>query len=178
MPSSEITDQGNFITTLPNFNLEGMDINSREFRQFIVILTNTVNDICMAINNKESGYYSTYEFLTGKQLYPDPALDGTTAEQPNRPGIYRKCFRYTTPLLNAGTTTIAHDLAMDTQWKVIDLWGTTFDSTAHQWLALPFAGVAADAIDLYADFTNIYIKTQTDRTTCTFTNIVIEYTKS
>ena len=178
MPSSEITDQGNFITTLPNFNLEGMDINSPEFRQFIVILTNTVNDICMAINDKEAGYFSTYEFLTGKRLYPDPALNAYTEEQPYRAGIFRKCFRYTTPLPNAAAVPVAHGLAMDANWKTIDLWGTTFDSTAHQWLKLPFAGSGADAIDLYADFTHIYIKTQSNRNSCTFTNLVIEYTKS
>jgi len=179
MPSSEITDQGNFIATMPNFDVKSMSVNSEEFTEFLVILTQTVNDIALAINYKESGFYDIYEFLTGKTLYADPALTASTPEQPYRPGIFRKCFHYTTALPAApGIVPVAHGLAMDATWKVIDLWGTTFDSTANVWYKLPYAGVAADSIALYADFTNIYIQTQSDRSACTLTNLVIEYTKS
>lgn len=60
------------VTDLGNINLD-----SDEFKELIVRLYQSINNIILTLNLKHTGYYTLTEFVNGKLWYPDPTASPT-----------------------------------------------------------------------------------------------------
>src|SRR5690606_37364445 len=64
---------------------------SEELKLLLVRLYQNLNTVSLALNLKESGYYDTQEFVTGKVLFPNPDLNSSSQTTP----IWRPICRIT-----------------------------------------------------------------------------------
>ena len=152
IPGEQI-NTGDFVhtTSLYDIDMSALDVNSQDFKQLIVKLQQTVNNIALVLNRKESGQHILEEFVTGAQFFnptdPNPLL--------LRPE-YRKVFN--TGAIGAGATVIAHGLTIDANWHLIYLGGGADDNAGFNYYPIPFssAGGAAN-IEIVMNAVNITI---------------------
>jgi hypothetical protein len=81
--SNFISDIGSFVGTTNVWDvsqLYDVDINSDQFKELLVRLYQTVNNIALALNTKESGYYPLNEFMTGQIYFQNTSLRRTDYE--------------------------------------------------------------------------------------------------
>lgn len=178
MPN-DITNFGQFIPTTNIYDvdiLNEIDVTSPQFKELLVRLYQTVNNIAIVLNNKDSGYYPLQEFVTGKVLYP---TIGNDFENNGRP-IYRK--EIVVPALPASAAVpvvIPHNIQNITntfRWITID--GAATNPATIQGLKLPFVGIVlADMIKVTVDAVNVTITSGgTDYSSFTG-QILLEYVK-
>ena len=157
--------------------ISDIDVQSTEFKELLVRLYQNLNTISLALNLKDTGYYSETEFVNGQAYFPDPALSSTTAANPVFRQVFRKVVNFGT-LPNAGTTSVAHGISFDTTFTITRLYGAATDPVALDYIPLPYASPTdADNIELNADATNINVITGSNRTAFTVSYIIVEYLK-
>jgi hypothetical protein len=180
--AEESTGFGSFVPTTNVFAIENLDqieLNSPEFRGFLVDIRKTLNRIALVLNTKDSGIYYPEEFVTGSILFPNPALDATTAQQPNQRQVHRKVINFGT-LPNAGTTNVAHGITFPTPntYSFVNIYGAATDQTGGSYLPLPYSSTTlVNNIEVSVDNTNVSITTGINRTAYTITYIILEYIK-
>lgn len=155
-----------------------LEVGSPEFKEFLVRLRQSMNDIAMVLNIKDTGYYVDQEFVNGQAWFPNPALTSTTSQTPVLRQVFRKVINFGT-LPNAGTTTVAHgiDINAAVAFSFTRIYGTATDPNT-EFIPLPYASPTdADNIELSVDVTNVSITTGSDRTGFTTTYVVLEYIK-
>jgi len=165
---------GSFVQQTPVFDVSRIyevNVNSDEFKELIVTLAQQINNISIVLNNKESGYFLTEEFVTSALFY-NPASSNQLELIPE--------FRLTINIgsLGAGVTTVAHGLPITASWKFVDIYGTANDSIGFNYYPLPFSSaVGATNIELRVNGTNVII-TNNSGINFTSCNVVLEYIKS
>lgn len=162
--------------------LEGKDLGSVEFKEFIIDLTQTLNDISLAINAKDTGFYPLEEFVCGQAFFPNPALSSLTATTPVQRYVFRKVINFGT-LPNAGTTSVAHGISFTANFTLTRLYGAATDPGASlRYIPIPFVNVSGAEpvgnIEINLDVTNVNITTTGNGTNFTNTYVVIEYLKN
>ena len=186
MPSSSSNvGSGQYISVSDIFDpriLTNPEVTSPEFIQFLIKLTQRINDIARAVNTKDTGFYVLTEFVNSQVFFPNPALSSTTAQAPTPRQVFRKVYN-TGALANAGTVTIAHGITIDASVTFTRIYGAASDTGASkEYIPLPFinvsGAVAAGSIELRADATNIYITTTGNGTNFNVSYIVLEYLKN
>ena len=157
--------------------IQELDVNSDEFKEFLVHLRQRTNNIAMVLNIKDSGYYPRTEFVNGQVYFPNPALDSTTSQSPVFRQVFRKVINFGA-LPNTGSTSVAHGLTITSGFTFTRIYGTATDPSTN-FIPIPYAHpTAANNISLDVDTTNAIITTGSDRTGYTTTYVVIEYIKS
>lgn len=181
MPDEEaivIEDTGSYIPTTTLWDITSIydqDVNSQQFKELIVRLYQTVNNISNNVNLKETGYYPEKPFLCGKLFFPNPSnteLTGT-AEPQYRPA-YRIAINFGA-LPNSTTKSVAHNLTLGSQASFIHIYGTAKNPGGN---SIPLPYPSASPVELYADSTKVYIKTTSDYSAYTTTYVVLEYIQS
>lgn len=155
-----------------------LDPNSHEFKEFLVRLRQSMNDMAMVLNIKDSGYYVDQEFVNGQVFFPDPTLDSTTAQTP----IYRQVFRKVIDfgaLPNTALKSVAHGLTITTNYFFTRIYGTSKNPGTGFYIPIPFVDtVLANNIKITVNATNINITTAANYAGYTQTYIVLEFIKS
>ena len=155
-------------TILDSQSIYDLDPGSDEFKEFLVLLRRSINDIAMVLNIKDSGYYVDTEFVNGQLFFPDPAIDDTTST----PSAFRQVFRKLIncgALKNNGSTTVAHGLTITADFSFTRIYGVATDPSTS-FIPLPYAHVTdANNISLDVNATNVVITTGSDRTGYTTT---------
>jgi len=147
--------------------LDNLDVNSQEFKTYLTSLSENVNDILKAINEKDVGIYSPDEMLSGKSYYNEDSQE--------QDSVYRKIIIFGA-LPDTATKQVVHGLDSTWSYKFTRIYGTASDTTNKVYLPLPYAtSTAADIIELSVDATNINITTGKDRTSFDVVKVVIEY---
>ena len=151
--------------------LHAVNVNSPEFKELLVRLYQTLNQVVLSLNLKDTGYYMNQEYLTS-QVYFNPVS--------NLPKDYRQIFRTTYNIgpLGAGLTNTAHGLPITTTWQFTRIYGVANDSIGKNYYPLPFASAGGAAnIELRVDATNIKITNNSGVAfdSCT---VVLEYLKN
>lgn len=175
--ANTINDFGLFIPTTTIFDvaeLQEINVNSEQFKELLVRLYQTVNNIVLATNYKDTGYYLIQEFVTGS-LYFDTGNDFNKL----RP-VYRMVVNFGA-LPAAGTKSVAHNIPnVNAALSWVKIYGTATNPTAVTGIPIPYssaAGVASN-LELSVDSTNVNIKTGgTDYSAYTITYVVLEYIK-
>lgn len=172
----------NFLPITQNFDAQdvrNMDIGSKEYKDLIVGLYQSVNRSSNSINDKVIGLYDTQEYACGKVYFSAPTSGGasSSATTPYLRPVYRKVIVFGA-LPNAASTTIAHGITVTSGLFFTRIVGTANDPIAKKQLPLPYASTTlVNSIELYIDDGNIVIVTGIDRTMYTQTEIVLEYLK-
>jgi len=176
------TRYGSFVGTTDVYdvsNIESLDVNSPEFKLFLVRLRQSVNNLALVLNTKDSGYYPLTEFVNGQLFFPNPAYTSQTSKSP----IYRQVYRTVVncgTLPNTGTINVAHGInfPVNNTTTATRIYGTASDLTAPLYIPLPFASpTAANNIEVTVDNVNVNITTGNNRTNFTTSYVVIEYIK-
>lgn len=116
-------------------------------KSFPTQLHQNFNTLSIVLSQKESGIYSVLQTETGIIQYPEQ--NGGTA-------VKRKSFHIAALENGPSTQTYPHGLKFA---KIFHYWGIANDTTAGIALTLPFMStVAGDAIEVWIDTTNIYIR--------------------
>lgn len=155
-----------------------LEVGSDEFKEFLVRLRQSMNDIAMILNIKDTGYYVDQEFVNGQAFFPDPTLSSTTSQTPVLRQVFRTVVNFGT-LPNTGTTTVAHgiDIVAAVAFTFTRIYGAATDPNT-EFIPLPYASPTdADNIELSVDATNVIITTGSDRTAFTTTYVILEYIK-
>lgn len=153
------------------------DVNSPEFKELLVRLYQNVNNIAIALNTKDTGYYTTQEFVNGQLYFPNPALNSSTPTV----ATFRQVFRTTVnfgALPNAATKSVPHNIGVTDAFTCTRIFAGASDVSRKSFIPLPYVdAVGGNNIQLDVDATNVNITTTSDRTNYTVCYVVVEYIK-
>lgn len=159
--------------------LQQVDLNSPEFRELLVRLYQNLGLMCDVLNIKVSGKYPLQEFVNGKLYFPNPSNNSSTAAYPAERQARQTFINWTTPLKNAGVSTIPHGITCTTQTTFTVIYATASDTTGFNYIPIPYAsGAAGTDVEISVDATNVYITTSSNRTNFNITYIYLEYLQS
>ena len=126
-------------------HLDTLDVNSPDFKSYLMQLTQNVNSTLYALNNKNSIVRDTKVV--------------TFAALPNA----------------AGTAEATHGLIIKSGYRFINIYGAATDTTNGDYLPIPYATTTAlDIIELKVDNTKVYITVGKDMHTFSAI-VVLEY---
>lgn len=156
-----------------------LDLNSDDFRQFLVLQSQAFNNIAQILNVKETGVYLPIEVVNGQKWFADPTLSTVgTGKQPTLRQGYTVVVNIGT-LPNAGTVAVPHNIAgISSTTTFTAIYGAASDTTAQLYKPLPYTSiVAANSIQVEVDATNVTITTAIDYSMYTFAYVVLNYLK-
>ena len=143
------TEFGAFLPTTDVFDrsaIQALDVNSPEFKDFLVRLYQTTNNIANAVNIRDAGYYPLTEFINGQLWFEDPTLNSGSTQTPEYRQVWRKVFNMgALPSAAGSPTTANHGIAIDTNTTFTRIYGTATNTTAPGFGAIPIPYVHATA---------------------------------
>jgi|SRR5690606_19161880 len=174
--------KGSFVPTTYIWDvaqLEDIDVNSPEFRELLVRLYQNLNEVALNLNLRDTGYYTSEEFINGQLFLRDPSL----VNDPNSTGLPSDLYRAVTrkviifgALPNAAEKSLPHGINVTPTTIFTRIYGTANDLTGTNYIPLPFASpVLADNIQVRVDATNVSVRTGSNRTNFTHSYIVLEW---
>lgn len=156
------------------FNNTNPDPQGDDLKLFLVRLRQSINNVALTLNIKDSGYYLPAEFLCG-QLY-FPATTTPTNKTPTFRQVYRMVVDFG-PLGNNTTVSVPHNIPdINSEFSFTRMYATASDQVALTYLPIP-TSTALGEIYLDADATNVNITTTFDATAYTIVYVVLEYLK-
>jgi hypothetical protein len=159
-------------------NIYSTDVTSDEFKELIIRLYQSINDISIVLNLKDTGYYTTKEFLNGQVFFPNPSLNSTTSTAPSHRQVFRTVINFGS-LPNAASKSVAHGIAITSGYASTRIYGSATNTAKTSFIPLPFASPTLNEnIKVEVTNTNVVITTGIDRTSYTTCYLVIEYIKS
>ncbi len=149
-----------------------LDVNSEEFKEFIVQLNQTQQDLLVNANLKPGGFYSQTIFLSGNQWYPNPNDPSNTNRTSLRLAIPTGALTNSGPVI-----TIAHGIpnvnATNT-WVILG--GAATNNTSAPWQGIPIPYIGAKGyVSLDVDATNIYLQCSGNFAAYTTSQVYIEF---
>lgn len=158
------------------------DLNS-DLRDLLVRLYQNINNIAIAVNLKDSGYYALEEFLTGKLLFPNQNPSTTSTGTPTYRQIFRMCINFGA-LPNNTTKQVPHYIDINSSYSIVSISGCATQRNPFKSIPIPYvnsfvAPSVADFVVCNIDDTYVNITT----TSNTYINyelcyITIEYVKN
>lgn len=176
---AQATQFGAFVPTTQVWDVARfyqVDVESREFKELLVRMYQQINLIATVLNVKESGMYPLQEFVTSMQWFEDPALNSSTAQQPELRQVIRKVIDFGTLPNAAGTKSVPHGLTITGATRFTHIYATASDPTTPSFIPIPYASsILADNIELSVDAMNVNITVGKNRSTYTTTYVVLEF---
>jgi hypothetical protein len=176
-----ISDIGSFIGTTNVWDVSELystDVNSDQFKELLVRLYQNVNNMALALNIKETGYYPLTEFMTGALYFPNPTLTPQTATTP----VFRQEYSMTVlfgALPNAGSKSVVHNIQIDQGFTATKIYGAATNTSATKMIPLPYSSPTLNKnIELDINSTTVTITTGIDYSDFINTYITIKYLKS
>lgn len=172
---------GSFIQTTQVWDISQiyeLNANSPEFKEFLVLLYQQLNQVATVLNTKDSGFYDTSEFVNSCLLFPNPILNSSSTTTPTYRQIQRKIVNFG-PLPNTGTQSQPHGITVTSATSFLKIYGAASDQTGLNYIPLPYASNAAgSSIELSVSSNNVTIITGSNRSNFTIVYIVLEYVQS
>jgi hypothetical protein len=174
IPDEQI-NVGSFVPTTNIWDIQRLfeiDIQTPDFKELLVRLYQNINNIAICLNTKDSGFYVTEQFVTGKLWF-----NQLSSKLEDLRGCFRKVINI--GALPAGVTLVPHDLSPTTEWKFTSINGVASNTTQLATLAyypLPFVGTSG-FIELRVDRINVIINNTTG-VVFTHAYVVLEFLKS
>lgn len=180
-----LASPGAFIPTTDVYDTQAiysLDINSQEFKEFLVRLRQSINNVALSLNIRDAGYYDLQEFINGQLFFPDPALVSSPAAAQLRTPVFRQVYRIAVDfgaLPNTATKSVAHNIYnITSEFTFTRIYGCASDTTNLTYIPIPFASPTdSEEIKLDVDATNVNITTGSDRTSYDTTYVILEYLK-
>lgn len=172
-------DIGAFLPTTAVFDtrsLGKMNVNSVEFKEFLVLQYQNFNNIANVVNVKDTGYYLTTEINTSQQWFQITTSPADTSLTRN---THRVVVNFGA-LPNAATKSVAHNIEGFT--AAVASWTKTLGmatNPAGLGLPLPYSALVLNQnIEVNVDSTNVNITTAIDYSAFTITYVILELLKS
>lgn len=139
--------------------------------EFNLFLTDRLKKMIRALNDKEVGQYSTQSIVNGETWFD--ANDATRFRYGQRVVVDFGA------LPNAATTTMAHNIPVDSNTRFTRIYGTSNDPSTT-FIPLPYVDMSGGAgnIELTVDATNVTVTTTGDYSAFTETFIVLEWVQN
>lgn len=161
--------------------IENTNVNSPEFKELIIRLYQNLNQVALALNAKETGYYDSLELISGQQFFPNQIYSSNSETL----AVYRSAFRKVIvfgALPNAGIKSVAHGIqpvGLNDNFTFTRIYGTASDTTGHNYISLPYASsVLNENIKLNVDGINVNVETAIDYTAYNVAYIILEYLRT
>lgn len=173
---------GAFIPTTGIFDTEtimGLDLNSDEYKRFLVLLNENINNIALVLNLKHTGYYTENEFLNGKLFYPRAdAVAMANVITPTFRQVFSKTINFGA-LPNAASKSMPHGIDFtDNRYQFTHVYGcATYNMGIGPYVFVSSLPIPNSDIHLEVTATDVVITTVSDLTDYQDTDIVLEYTK-
>lgn len=180
MANQNSTNVGLFVPTTNVYDLAELyklDVNSNEFKEFIVILYQNINKISIALNLKDSGYYNTSQFVNGQMFFPNPANTSATQTYAAFRQVLRTVVNFGA-LPNTGTKSVPHHIPVTAAYTFTRIYGAASDTTGLNYIPLPYGSVAGNDVELDVDATNVTIVTGDNKSNFNVTYVILEYITS
>lgn len=180
------TEAGIFLPTTDIFDralIDVIDVNSQDFRDFLVRLYQSVNNIALVTNIKVSGYYIETEFVNGSLWFANKSLNVTT---PNtKTPDYRQEFTKVVDFgaLPSGAPAFInqpHGILMNANVTWTHIYATATNTITLNGIPIPYSSASAIAnnLEIKADATNVRITTGgTDYSSYNVCRVVLKYLK-
>jgi hypothetical protein len=170
---------GIFVPTTNIWDVTNLSNVDPALKELLVRMYQNINNISIALNLKDSGVYNTQPFVTGKTLFPNPALTSASSTVPAMRPIMRAFIPYLQPLPNATFVNIPHNLVINSSWSFIDIYGVGNDPVGKNYIPLPYASpTPANNIEVAVNATDIVVTTGSNRSNFTVNYFVLEYVTS
>jgi hypothetical protein len=173
--------QGAFIETTDVYDVDvirSLDIKGEEFKEFLVRLRQSTNNIAVAVNFRDAGYYIEELFNCGQVYFPNKTLSSSTPQEPTYRAVYRKVVDFGV-LPNTGLKAVAHGIPnIDAQVTFSRIYATASDPVGLTYVPIPITFVATgNIIDIVVDAVNVTITTNFNATNFTRCLVVLEFFK-
>lgn len=172
-------NQGLYVPTTNVWDVQelyAMDVNSQQFKELLVRLYQNVNNIALALNNKDSALYFEQEFVNAQLFFNPNSTDPNNQRQ-----VFRKVINFGS-LPDNTIKSVAHGITFDSNSNLTRLYGAATDPVGLTFIPLPYASAnpppTQDTIELYADATNVNVVTDDNRTNYTRSVVIIEWVKN
>lgn len=175
------TEAGIFLPITDKYDrtlLDSIDVQSDDFKDFLVQLSQRTNNIALVTNIKVSGQHYETEFVNGKLWFEDKTLSITTpnTKTPDLRQVFCKTINFGA-LPNATTKAVAHGITVDGNLTFTDksAMATNTSAAVHPapaGISIPYASATAatSSIELYITKTHVVIDAgavdRTDFDTC------------
>lgn len=140
---------GSYISTTQVWDvgsIYSLDVRSPEFKELIVRLYQQINNVSLALNTKDSGFYLNEEFNTGINVF-NPTSTNMLDLRP----LFRKVINI--GALPAGATVVAHGIPIIAGYQFVKINGAASRTTAP----LVFHPIPSATISVIVDATNVTI---------------------
>ena len=180
-------DEGLFLTTTDTFDrsiIDNIDINSPNFRDFLIRLYQLTNKIAIVTNKKDTGIYKETEFVNGQTWFANKSLHSSSTTTPTERQVFRKVIDFGALKNAAGNTQVAHGItitgaSVSFDFKFTRIYGVASNKTGFLYRPIPYASATAnEIIELWVDQTNVNITVGKDQSLYTDCYVVLEYIKS
>lgn len=173
---SDLLQIGIFLPTTRVYDVEEVNLEP-DLKRLLVQLYQSINDISIAINLKQSGIYSLEEIQTSQAFFPDPNKDVSASGSIPERDSYRTVVNFGA-LPNNGTKTVAHDIDIIDTFIFTHIYATATDQSASRAIPIPYAsGDGIGNISLSVDGTNVRITTSGNVSSYNECVVVLEYIK-
>jgi hypothetical protein len=166
--------KGLFLPTTPMFDVGDLkDIEN--LKELVIRLTQSVNNISVAVNLKDTGYYVLEEYVNGQSFFQNPTLTSTNSQITRQ--VFRKVIDF--GALPNGVKTVAHGIAPNATFSFTRIYATASDPIGLSYIPIPYASTVAIAnnVQLDVDAVNVTITTGINRTNYSKCFIILEYIK-
>ena len=174
--------QGAFLPTTDVYDVDvirSLQIGTPEFYEFLVRLRQSTNNIAVAVNFRDAGYYVQQLFNCGQVFFPNPALNSSTPQTPSYRSVFRMVVNFGA-LPNTGLKSVAHNIPnLDANCVFRRIYGTATNTAAFIGFPIPNSFVATgNIVDISVDATNVNIITGSNRSNFNITYVIVEYLTS
>ena len=161
---------------------------SEDLRDVLVKMYQNLNNMAMAINQKDTGIYPTDEFVCGQTFFPNPAYDSGTQVTPKLRQIWRTVVNFgALPVRVLPATSaikgVAHRISgVNSGTQFTRIYGCASKKTTTTYIPLPYVwpNDAKEDIAVFVDATNVTIVTGDTATWAGYddTLVVLEYMRT
>jgi hypothetical protein len=159
----DINDSQNFEAYVPVYDT--VPEKWEDGRQFLV---EQLKKLANAVNVREIGWFLDEELLSGKQFYP-----GTT-----HPQQFRSILRTVIPfgaLPAAGSKSVAHNIKIDANFRLIDMWLSATDPVNLVGFTLAYYSIAGGDIKVSYNATDVVVTVASNYSAYSESDIYMEY---
>lgn len=172
---------GAFIPTTDVYDVDvirSLDVQSDDFKEFLVRLRQSTNNIAIAVNYRDAGYYVEQLFNCGQVYFPNKALSSSTPQTPSYRPVLRKVVDFGA-LPNAGLKSVPHGIPnIDGQVTFSRIYATASDPINLIYFPIPITFVATgNQADIYVDAINVNITTNWNAIAYSRVLVVLEFFK-
>lgn len=172
-------NKGSFIPTTPVLDVQTIydtDVNSKQFKEFIVRIVQYLSQMANSLNSKTSGSYNTNEVASGETFFPNPTNTSATATFASPRPIFRYVCNFGA-LPNSTSKSVAHGLTLASTFTTVKISGGATNSTGTSFIPLPYVSLSGAGVEVSIDSTNVTITTGSDRSSYTG-YVIFEYLKN